>query len=200
VQKTENLLHDVLEAGWQKEFATEDTHAGLQDHNTVHEQALQKATDSIHSISKLGMSFIFSFVVSWSLVLLDKQEHVEVSRLAKDNHKNAHNPGTQTRVATEGRSVKIWCIWCCIFIPHEPPQAAPLLTTKGLPSGLEKTRGVVEHYRAPVQEEQPQRTPADEDSVKSALSFLTIMCEVWQVVSVCCMVSSSKTARKQATQ
>ena len=29
VQKTENLLHDVLEAVWQKEFTTEDAHAGL---------------------------------------------------------------------------------------------------------------------------------------------------------------------------
>jgi hypothetical protein len=55
----------------------------------------------------------------------------------------------------------IWCIWCGYFTPHEPPQAAPLLNTKGLPSGLDRTRGVVEHFRAPVQEEQPQRTPTD---------------------------------------
>ena len=50
--------------------------------------------------------------------------------------------------------------------PHEPLQAAVLFNTKGhwaggLPSGLDRTRGVVEHFRAPVQEEQPQRTPAD---------------------------------------
>jgi hypothetical protein len=85
----------------------------------------------------------------------------------------------------------VWCIWCGIFTPHEPPQAAsfgegfglvhfkwcgyfdphethkqlPCLTLMGLPSGLERTRGVVEHFRgrlgAPVQEEQPQHTPAD---------------------------------------
>jgi hypothetical protein len=36
-------------------------------------------------------------------------------------------------------------------------------------------------------------------SGKSALTFLTIMCEVWQTVSACHVVSSSKTARKQAT-
>jgi hypothetical protein len=36
----------------------------------------------------------------------------------------------------------------------------PCLTLMGLPSGLERTRGVVEHYRAPVQEEQSQRTAA----------------------------------------
>ena len=43
--------------------------------------------------------------------------------------------------------VCIWCIWCGIFIPYEPPQAAALFNTKGLPSGLDRTRGVVEHYR-----------------------------------------------------
>ena len=57
--------------------------------------------------------------------------------------------------------VLIWCIWCGLFTPHSPPQAADLFNTKGLPSGLDRTRGVVEHFRAPVQEEQPQRTPAD---------------------------------------
>ena len=51
-------------------------------------------------------------------------------------------------------------VWCCDFDPHEPPQAAALFNTKGLSSGLDRTRGVVEHYRAPVQEEQPQRTAA----------------------------------------
>ena len=39
----------------------------------------------------------------------------------------------------------IWCIWCGICTPHSPPQAAVLLNTKGLPSGLDRTRGVVEH-------------------------------------------------------
>ena len=43
------------------------------------------------------------------------------------------------------RSNPFWCIWCSIFIPHEPPLAAVLLNTKGLPSGLDRTRGVVEH-------------------------------------------------------
>ena len=42
-----------------------------------------------------------------------------------------------------------------------PHKQLPCLTLMGLPSGLERTRGVVEHYRAPFQEEQPQRTPAD---------------------------------------
>ena len=28
----------------------------------------------------------------------------------------------------------IWCIWCGIVIPHEPPQAAVLFNTKGLPA------------------------------------------------------------------
>ena len=124
VQKTEILLHEVLEGVWQKEVASQDTRAGAQDHNSAHEQAINKAADSIHGIGKLGMMFIFSFAVSWSLVLLDRQEYVEVPRLAKENRKNAHNPGTQTCVATEGRSVK------------------------------------------------------------SALSFLTLMCEIWQIHSL----------------
>jgi hypothetical protein len=140
VQKTEILLHEVLEGVWQKEVASQDTRAGAQDHNSAHEQAINKAADSIHGIGKLGMMFIFSFAVSWSLVLLDRQEYVEVPRLAKENRKNAHNPGTQTCVATEGRSVK------------------------------------------------------------SALSFLTLMCEVWQAVAACRIVSSCKTARKHASQ
>ena len=42
-----------------------------------------------------------------------------------------------------------------------PHKQLPCLTLMGLPSGLERTRGVVEHYQTPVQEEQPQRTPAD---------------------------------------
>ena len=86
------------------------------------------------------MPFIFSFAVSWSLVLLDKHKHVEVPRLARDNCKNAYNPGTQTCVATEGRIVK------------------------------------------------------------SALTFLTLMCEVWQAVSACRVVSKSKNVHQDATQ
>ena len=38
--------------------------------------------------------------------------------------------------------LSIWCIWCGICTPHEPPHAAVLFITKGLPSGLDRTRGV----------------------------------------------------------
>ena len=71
------------------------------------------------------------------------------------------NVPTLKRTYFETR-VRTWCIWWGICNPHEPPQAAVLFNTKGLPSGLDRTSGVVEHCRAPVQEEQPQRTPADE--------------------------------------
>ena len=60
-----------------------------------------------------------------------------------------------TNPTRESAFVCIWCIWCGNCSPHEPPQAAVLFNTKGLPSGLDRTRGVVEHFRAPVQEEQP---------------------------------------------
>ena len=82
-------------------------------------------------------------------------------RRARPCPKRIHTQAFELRGRGRGLVVCIWCIWCCIFTPHEPPQAAVLLNTKGLPSGLDRTRGVVEHCRAPVQEEQPQRTPAD---------------------------------------
>ena len=63
VQKTEILLHEVLEGVWQKEVASQDTRAGAQDHNSAHEQAINKAADSIHGIGKLGMMFKSHFFV-----------------------------------------------------------------------------------------------------------------------------------------